>query len=140
MYQAISRAGRFCAELGVSVTSSLRPTLKIAALRSAIGAAVTLASACAETTPALGHADPAQVEPALTRLTYAPRHGHTLHLADRLALFDKVGFSSPSAIVHDPVHDVYWVSNLNLDGPAGAGFISRLQPDGALSTLNFIGP
>jgi hypothetical protein len=122
VYQAIARAGRFCAELGVSGFLT----------------ALALTFACAETTPALGHAEPGPVKPALAHLTYTPRHGHTLHLADRLPLFDKVGFSWPSAIVHDPVHDVYWVSNLNLDGPAGAGFISRLQPDGALSTLNFI--
>jgi hypothetical protein len=86
----------------------------------------------------VGHAEQGYVEPALTHLTYTPRHGHTLRLEDRLPLFDKVGFSWPSAILHDQVHDVYWVSNLNLDGPAGAGFISRLQPDGSLSTLNFI--
>jgi hypothetical protein len=122
VYQAIARAGRFCAELGVS----------------SFLAALTLTLACAETTPALGHADQGHAPPALTRLTYTRRHGHTLRLGDRLGLFDKVGFSWPSAIVHDPVRDLYWVSNLNLDGPAGAGFISRLQPDGALSTLNFI--
>ena len=103
-----------------------------------VSGTLSLTSACAETTPALGHAEAGNVEPALTHLTYTPRHGHTLHLADRLALFDKVGFSWPSAVVHDPVHDVYWVSNLNMDGAAGAGFISRLQPDGSLSTLNFI--
>lgn len=122
MYQAISRAGRFCTERAVS----------------GLLAALALAFACAETTPAVGHAESVQAKPGLTRLTYTPRHGHTLHLPDRLALFDKVGFSWPSAILHDSVHDMYWVSNLNLDGPAGAGFISRLQPDGALSTLNFI--
>jgi hypothetical protein len=122
VYQAIARAGRFCAQLGVSsLLTALASTF-----------------ACAETTPALGHAEPGHTAPELTRLTYTPRHGHTLRLTDRLALFDKVGFSWPSAIVHDPVRDLYWVSNLNLDGPAGAGFISRLEPEGALSTLNFI--
>src|SRR5204862_2199030 len=76
--------------------------------------------------------------PPLARVTYTSRRGRSLDLDDRLPLFDRVGFSWPSAVLYDRGHDVYWVSNLNLDGPAGAAFISRLQPDGSLSTLNFI--
>jgi hypothetical protein len=132
VYQAIVTTGRFCAELGVSGALSFVPKLRFGI------SALALTFACAETTPTLTPAEAGHAKPGLTHLTYTPRHGHTLHLTDRLALFDKVGFSWPSAIMHDAVHDVYWVSNLNLDGPAGAGFISRLQPDGSLSTLNFI--
>jgi hypothetical protein len=94
---------------------------------------------CAETTPALGGADVAlPSKPPLAHITYTSRRGRSLDLDDRLPLFDRVSFSWPSAILYDRGHDVYWVSNLNLDGPAGGAFISRLQPDGSLSTLNFI--
>ena len=122
MYQAIASAGR--------------------RVRSALVLLVALglpAAGCAETTPALGGADAAaESKPPLVHVTYTSRRGRSLDLEDRLPLFDRVGFSWPSAILHDREHDVYWVSNLNLDGPAGAAFISRLQPDGSLSTLNFI--
>jgi len=104
--------------------------------RAALGA---LLVACAETTPALGRPDPgAPASAPLARVTFASRRSRTLDLDDRLPLFDRIGFSSPSAILHDPVRDVYWVSNLNVDGPAGSGFISRLDPEGKRVTLNFI--
>ncbi len=61
-----------------------------------------------------------------------------MQLGDRVPLFDRVGFSAPSAIIYDPAHDVYWVSNLNGEGPKGKGFISRLHPEGELTILNFI--
>lgn len=94
---------------------------------------------CSETAPAVSAgAAPNAVAP-LTHVTYtSSRAGRTLSLENRLPLFDRVGFSSPSAVLYDKARDLYWVSNLNLDGPSGAGFISRLQPDGKLSTLNFI--
>jgi hypothetical protein len=95
--------------------------------------------ACAETTPALGRPDPSSPATApLAHVTFASRRSRSLDLDDRLPLFDRIGFSSPSAILHDPVRDVYWVSNLNVDGPAGSGFISRLDPEGKRVTLNFI--
>jgi hypothetical protein len=59
-------------------------------------------------------------------------------LEGRVALFDRVSFASPSAIIHDAERDVYWVSNLNDESVQSGGFISRLDPDGALITLNFI--
>jgi hypothetical protein len=75
----------------------------------------------------------------LARVSFSSRGRRSLELGDRVALFDRVGFSSPSAIIHDAARDVYWVSNLNSDGGSdGQGFISRLQPDGVLMTLNFI--
>jgi hypothetical protein len=121
VYQAIASAGR-----------RVRGTLELLL-------ALGVFAACAETTPALGPADPVTEPNApLAHVTYSSRHGRSLDLDDRLPLFDRVGFSWPSAILYDREHDLYWVSNLNLDGPEGAGFISRLQPDGSLSTLNFI--
>src|SRR5688572_29894035 len=84
----------------------------------------------------LGGTARAKAEPP-ARITFAPRR-RTLALKDRLTLFDRVGFSFPSSVAHDRERDLYWVSNLNTDGPGGKGFISRLQPDGSLSTLNFI--
>lgn len=99
---------------------------------------------CTETAPALSpgaasNAAGLKAPAPLTHVTYtSSRAGRTLNLDNRLPLFDRVGFSSPSAILYDKARDLYWVSNLNLDGPGGAGFISRLQPDGKLSTLNFI--
>jgi hypothetical protein len=95
-------------------------------------------AACAETTLTLGPADEGPSNAPLARVTYTSRRSRLLDLEDRLPLFDRVGFSWPSAVLYDRARDVYWVSNLNLDGPKGAGFISRLQPDGSLSTLNFI--
>jgi hypothetical protein len=121
VYQAIVAAGR-------PVRSMLELLLALAVL-----------AACAETTPALGPADPtAGANAPLAHVTYTSRRSRSLDLDDRLPLFDRVGFSWPSAILYDQERDLYWVSNLNLDGPEGAGFISRLQPDGSLSTLNFI--
>jgi hypothetical protein len=51
-----------------------------------------------------------------------------------------VGFATPESVLHDPVADVYLVSNINgspldLDGN---GFISRLAPDGTVSELRWI--
>ncbi len=94
-------------------------------------------ASCAETSSSsVSNASRAQAGP-LARISFAPRR-RTLVLEDRLSLFDRVGFSFPSAVVHDRERDLYWVSNLNTDGPGGKGFISRLQPDGSLSTLNYI--
>lgn len=59
-------------------------------------------------------------------------------LGTRIALFDRIAFSSPSAIIFDEKRDVYWVSNLDTEGAEPGGFISRLDPEGVISTLNFI--
>ena len=51
-----------------------------------------------------------------------------------------VGLSTPESVLHDPVADVYLVSNLN-GGPLakdGNGFISRLAPDGSVLGLKWI--
>lgn len=53
-----------------------------------------------------------------------------------------VGFRAPRAVIHDPVADVYLVSNVNGD-PAAAddddnGFISRILPDGQFLDLKWI--
>jgi hypothetical protein len=122
VYQAIAAA---CSRVRGVVESLISTSLALAA--------------CAETTPVLGRAESAdQASAPLARVTFTSRRSRSLDLDDRLPLFDRVGFSWPSAILHDREHDVYWVSNLNLDRPRGAAFISRLQPDGSLSTLNFI--
>jgi hypothetical protein len=57
-------------------------------------------------------------------------------------LFRVVGFRTPRSVLHDPVADVYLVSNVNGD-PAGAddddnGFISRISPDGKVLDLKWI--
>lgn len=67
-----------------------------------------------------------------------PPAKNAAELAGRVAIFDRVSFASPSAIIHDAERDVYWVSNLNEDGGGTGGFISKLAPEGAITTLNFI--
>lgn len=52
----------------------------------------------------------------------------------------EVGFATPESVLHDPVADVYLVSNINgapLD-PDGNGFISRLSPAGEVMSLKWI--
>ncbi len=63
-----------------------------------------------------------------------------LRQADRIAVFDRVEFSSPSAVHHDTERDLYWVSNVNgsIGRSDNKGFISRLDPNGNVVTLNFI--
>jgi sugar lactone lactonase YvrE len=51
-----------------------------------------------------------------------------------------VGFETPEAMLHDPVADVYFVSNIN-GSPVERddnGFISRLAPTGEVLTLKWI--
>lgn len=59
-----------------------------------------------------------------------------------LLTVEDVGFSSPRAVIHDPVADVYLVSNL-----AGSpfardenGFVSRISPDGEVLELQWVPP
>src|SRR5256712_6294032 len=50
------------------------------------------------------------------------------------------GFLTPESVLHDPVQDIYFVSNIN-GGPTAKdnnGFISRVRPDGAVENLKFI--
>ena len=56
---------------------------------------------------------------------------------------DSVGFENPTAIVYDPVSDLYLVSNADEDvrDPArrqGRGFISRVTPGGKVEELRWI--
>lgn len=74
----------------------------------------------------------------IKRVKFSPRRAGGLGVGDRLDLYDRVGFSAPSAVLYDEKHDVYWVSNVNSDGPPKSGFISRVDPTARVSTLNFI--
>src|SRR5882762_3186785 len=58
--------------------------------------------------------------------------------ATKLAVVE--GFLTPESVLHDPVQDIYVVSNIN-GGPTtkdNNGFISRVRPDGAVENLKFI--
>ena len=58
--------------------------------------------------------------------------------ATKLAVVE--GFLTPESVLHDPVQDIYFVSNIN-GGPTtkdNNGFISRVRPDGAVENLKFI--
>lgn len=97
-------------------------------------------SACSGATQTADPA-PASTAPVVPRSRVKrerPEPAVAVDLADRVAIFDRVSFASPSAIIHDPERDVYWVSNLNEESAQSGGFISRLDADGALTTLNFI--
>lgn len=106
-----------------------------------VHAGVWGAVACASASPGAPSAD-ARARPGapLARVSFTSRGRHSLQLGDRLAIFDRVAFASPSAIIYDAERDLYWVSNLNGDGDGalGKGFISRLEPDAERSTLNYI--
>src|SRR5881628_1422310 len=57
--------------------------------------------------------------------------------ATKLAVVE--GFLTPESVLHDPVQDIYLVSNIN-GGPTtkdNNGFISRVRPDGAVENLKF---
>lgn len=78
-------------------------------------------------------------KPPLARVTFTSQKSGSLQLGDRVAIFDRVAFSAPSAIIHDAERDLYWVSNLNgEEGSSDNGFISRLEPTAERSTLNYI--
>lgn len=55
-------------------------------------------------------------------------------------LIEDVGFQTPESVQHDPVADVYLVSNINGDplAKAGNGFISRVSPEGQVLDLRWI--
>src|SRR5882762_7534946 len=50
------------------------------------------------------------------------------------------GFLTPESVLHDPVQDIYFVSNINGSPTVkdNNGFISRVRPDGAVENLKFI--
>jgi hypothetical protein len=84
-------------------------------------------------------AEDGAARPPLARITFTSQKAGSLQLGDRVAIFDRVAFAAPSAIIHDAERDLYWVSNLNgEDSKGGNGFISRLEPTAERSTLNYI--
>jgi sugar lactone lactonase YvrE len=51
------------------------------------------------------------------------------------------GFQTPESVVHDPIADVYLVSNIGTGSPAALdhnGFISRVSPEGSILQLKWI--
>src|SRR2546425_30459 len=65
-------------------------------------------------------------------------HGRGTYGATKLTVVE--GFLTPESVLHDPVQDIYFVSNIN-GGPTAKdnnGFISRVRPDGAVENLKFI--
>lgn len=102
------------------------------------GASALLELACNQVPPAASLPDEERSKAPLARISFSARGRHSLSLGDRVAIFDRVAFASPSAIIYDKDRDLYWVSNLNGEGPKGRGFISRLEPDAERSTLNYI--
>lgn len=63
----------------------------------------------------------------------------TLALGNPLALRD-AGFATPESVLHDPLTDAYYVSNIN-GGPLAAddnGFISLVSPEGRVLQLKWI--
>ena len=69
-------------------------------------------------------------------------NGGDATLADGMIAVADVGLLSPRAVIHDPVADVYLVTNVN--GPNMAedqnGFVSRIAPDGTVQNLTWIAP
>lgn len=53
---------------------------------------------------------------------------------------ENVGFQIPESVLHDPIADIYLVTNINggLLEANDRGFISRLSPDGTVSDLKWI--
>jgi hypothetical protein len=109
-----------------------------AATALALPGAAVLGSACsAASSAARSDGDQGAAAP-IARISFSARGRHSPQLGDRVPIFDRMAFASPSAIAYDADRDLYWVSNLNGEGPRGKGFISRLEPDGERSTLNYI--
>jgi hypothetical protein len=95
--------------------------------------------------PGCGAAAPAPDVPVapgksapLARVSVQSRLHQTVQLGDRVPGFDRLNLSAPSAALYDEKRDVYWVSNSNGEGSDDNGFISRLDPEGNVMTLNFI--
>lgn len=79
------------------------------------------------------------VLPAALLLAACARGDEATAGAQAISIAD-VGFRTPESVLHDPVSDVYLVSNIN-GGPLTKddnGFISRLRPDGTLESLTWI--
>ncbi len=66
--------------------------------------------------------------------------GESREAADEPVIVTHVGFKTPESVLHDPLADVYLVSNIN-GGPLDKddnGFISRVAPDGTVLDLRWI--
>ncbi|MFO8073904.1 MAG: hypothetical protein R6V85_18740 [Polyangia bacterium] len=59
---------------------------------------------------------------------------------EQILRVDHVGLATPESALHDPVDDVYLVSNVNGEGGAkdGDGFVSRISPEGEVLELKWI--
>jgi len=64
--------------------------------------------------------------------------GRAAETADQVV--QDVGFATPESVLHDTVHDLYLVANINGGATEkdGNGFISRLRPDGSIAALKWI--
>lgn len=106
-------------------------------------AAALLPGGLLASTLACGPPAPPEAPPAVVEEFPAPpaEPSGTLPLAPAPPILLRgVGFQSPESALHDPVADVYLVSNVG-GGPANAdndGFISKVSPDGALIELKWI--
>lgn len=98
-------------------------------------AAIALALGC-------GAPEPPKAPPVVVEEFPAPAEpSGTLPLAPvPPILLQGVGLSSPDSAVHDPVADVYLISNVSggLVDADNDGFISKVAPDGALIDLKWI--
>lgn len=107
--------------------------LAVAARRAAALGLALCAAACGSPEP------PKAPEPVVEEPPAEPPS--SLPLAPKPPiLLQGVGFRSPESALHDPIADVYLVSNVG-GGPAdadGDGFISKVAPDGTLLELRWI--
>jgi sugar lactone lactonase YvrE len=110
----------------------------VLALALGLPGAAVLVSACGAASPSARPDGEQRAAAPIARISFSARGRHSLQLGDRVPIFDRMAFASPSAIAYDADRDLYWVSNLNGEGPKGKGFISRLEPDAERSTLNYI--
>jgi glucose/arabinose dehydrogenase len=106
----------------------------------ATGAVVVASSLVVSSLGACGSPEPPQVpEPVVEEPPAEPASTLPLAPVPPILLHD-VGFRSPESVVHDPLGDVYLVSNVS-GGPADAdndGFISKVSPEGQLLELRWI--
>jgi hypothetical protein len=80
------------------------------------------------------------VPPALAILVVAACGAPEIAPESPGLLIEDVGFQTPESVQHDPVADVYLVSNINGEplAKAGNGFISRVSPEGEVLELRWI--
>src|SRR5680860_26990 len=64
----------------------------------------------------------------------------TAHAAGPKLLWETKGLAGPESVVHDPVTDVLYVSNINgaVMQKDGNGFIARLKPDGTILERSWV--